>query len=312
MDRTEFVYLTQFGRRVATYDGADNAQAGLHFRLPWPIQSVQRLDRRLQVFDLPGAELLTRDAKKNTIDKTLTIDAYVCWRIADAAGVDRFIRKMGSVEGARSVLGQRINSELGAVVGKMELDELVSTEPGRVDDKREELRKRILDGGEQPLRKTALDEYGIEIVDVRLRRTNHPPAVRQAIFDRIMSEREKKSADYRSQGEQQAADIKSASDRKVAELRTEAEAEAVRCAARPTPRPTASAPTPPARIRNFTPSSRSSTTTSASSATTKVCCCCPRTANCSTRCSTRPTPAPTPPRPPTPAVPVGRAGLPAL
>ena len=220
MDRTEFVYLTQFGRHVATYDGADDAQAGLHFRLPWPMQSVQRLDRRLQYFDLPGAELLTRDAKKNTIDKTLTIDAYVCWRIADADGVDRFIRNMGTVEGARSVLGQRINSELGAAVGKMELDELVSTEPNRVDDKREELRKRILEGGEQPLRRSALEEYGIEIVDVRLRRTNHPPAVRQAIFDRIMSEREKKSADYRSQGEQQAADIKSDSDRKVAELRT--------------------------------------------------------------------------------------------
>ena len=228
MDRTEFVYLTQFGRRVATYDGGDDAQAGLHFRLPWPVQSVQRLDRRLQVFDLPGAELLTRDAKKNTIDKTLTIDAYVCWRIADADGVDRFIRKVGTVEGARSVLGQRINSELGAVVGKMELDELVSTEPNRVDDKRDELRKRILEGGEQPLRRSAREEYGIEIVDVRLRRTNHPPAVRQAIFDRIMSEREKKSADYRSQGEQQAADIKSDSDRKVAELRSEAEAEAVR------------------------------------------------------------------------------------
>ena len=228
VDRTEFVYLTQFGRRVAIYDGGDDAQAGLHFRLPWPVQSVQRLDRRLQVFDLPGAELLTRDAKKNTIDKTLTIDAYVCWRIADADGVDRFIRKVGTVEGARSVLGQRINSELGAVVGKMELDELVSTEPNRVDDKRDELRKRILEGGEQPLRRSAREEYGIEIVDVRLRRTNHPPAVRQAIFDRIMSKREKKSADYRSQGEQQAADIKSDSDRKVAELRSEAEAEAVR------------------------------------------------------------------------------------
>ena len=65
-------------------------------------------------------------------------------------------------------------------------------------------------------------------MDVRLRRTNHPPAVRQAIFDRIISEREKKSADYQSEGEQQAADIKSASDRKVAEMRTDAEAEAIR------------------------------------------------------------------------------------
>jgi modulator of FtsH protease HflC len=228
VDRTEFVYLTQFGRHVATFDGADDAQAGLHFRLPWPIQSVQRFDRRLQYFDLPGAELLTRDAKRNTIDKTLTIDAYVCWRIADAPAVDRFIRSVGGIDGARPVLGQRLNSELGAAVGKMELDELVSTEPGRVDDKREELRKQLLEGGSQPLRRTALEEWGVEIVDVRLRRTNHPPAVRQAIFDRIISEREKKSADYRSEGERQAADIKSASDRKVSELRTGAEADAVR------------------------------------------------------------------------------------
>ena len=228
VDRTEFVYLTQFGRPVAVFDGADDAQAGLHFRLPWPVQSAQRIDRRLQTFDLPGAELLTRDQKKNTIDKTLTVDAYVCWRVAGAGGVDRFIRRMGTVEGAKSILGQRVTSELGAAVGKMELDELVSTEPGRVDDKRDELRTRILDGGDAPLRARELAEDGVEIVDVRLRRTNHPPAVRQAIFDRIISEREKKSADYRSDGEKQAADIKSASDRKVAELRTGAEADALR------------------------------------------------------------------------------------
>ena len=101
VDRTEFVYLTQFGRHVATYDGADDSQAGLHFRLPWPIQTVQRFDRRLQYFDLPGAELLTRDAKRNTIDKTLTIDAYVCWRIANAPAVDRFVRSVGGIDGAR-------------------------------------------------------------------------------------------------------------------------------------------------------------------------------------------------------------------
>jgi membrane protease subunit HflC len=238
VDRTEFAYLTQFGRPVAVFDGADDGQAGLHFRLPWPIQSVQRLDRRLQYFDLPGAELLTRDPKKNTIDKTLTIDAYVCWRIADAASVDRFIRKMNGIDGAKAVLGQRLTSQLGAAVGKMELDDLISTDVvptedgsgkvSRVDRKRAELRTILLDEGDQPLRETARKEWGIEIVDVRLRRTNHPAAVRQAIFDRIISEREKKSADYRSEGEKQAADIKSESDRKTAEMRTEAEAMALR------------------------------------------------------------------------------------
>jgi membrane protease subunit HflC len=229
VDRGEFVYLTQFGRHVRTYDGANDEDAGLHVKWPWPVQSVQRLDRRLQYFDLPGAELLTRDAKGNTIDKTLTIDAYVCWRIDEQPGsVDRFIRSVGTPEGARAILGQRINSELGAAVGQLELDDLVSTEPGKVDAKRAALRKELLDGSTAPLRDIARRDYGIEVVDVRIRRTNHPAAVQQAIFARIVSERNKKVADYRSQGERQASDIKSTGDRRVAELKSSAEAEAIR------------------------------------------------------------------------------------
>src|ERR1700674_2677181 len=82
VDPTEYVYVTQFGRLVATYDGsAQDTDAGLHWRWPWPIQSLQRLDRRLQHFDLDGTELLTHDAEGKTIDKTLAVEAFVCWQI---------------------------------------------------------------------------------------------------------------------------------------------------------------------------------------------------------------------------------------
>src|SRR5207244_4515490 len=74
VDPTEFVYITEFGRHVATYDGDRPGEAGLYWRWPWPVQSVQRLDRRLQHFDLPPAELLTHDPKGKTIDKTLTVE----------------------------------------------------------------------------------------------------------------------------------------------------------------------------------------------------------------------------------------------
>ena len=231
VDRTEFVYLTQFGAPLATYDGADDTQAGLYFKWPWPIQSVQRLDRRLQYFDLPGAELLTRDPKRNTIDRTLTLDAYVCWRIADAKGVDRFIRSVGTPAGAQAVLGQRIYSELGAAIGQMELDDLISPDPKKVDDARTALRKRLLQGsgtGSPSLESVAESEYGIQVVDIRLRRSNHPPAVREAIFERIRSERKKKAADYESEGERMASDIRSDGARRVAALKAEAEAQSTR------------------------------------------------------------------------------------
>src|SRR5437868_1426290 len=145
VDRMEFVYVTQFGRHVHTYDGATDA--GLHGKLPWPIQSVQRLDHRLQVFDLAGAELLTHDPKGMTIDKTLTISAYVCWRIADADGVDRFIRTVGTADRAETILGQQISSRLGAEVGNMQLDDLISIAPSKeVEQRMDKLNHRLLDG----------------------------------------------------------------------------------------------------------------------------------------------------------------------
>jgi membrane protease subunit HflC len=221
VDRAEYVYLTQFGRPVQTFDGEHDA--GLHWKLPWPIQSVQRLDHRLQVFDLPGVELLTRagqaDDRTLTIDKALTMSAYVCWRIAGKNGVDRFIRTVGSTDQAQSILGQRISSRLGAEIGNMRMDDLISVaSPHDVEARMDGLSQRLL---EQPtpddeslatrksLKESAHNDYGIEIVDIRIRRFNYPPQVREAIFDRIRSERNKKVADYQSQGEQLAKNIRS-------------------------------------------------------------------------------------------------------
>jgi membrane protease subunit HflC len=191
------------------------------------VQTVQRLDRRLQAFDLPGAELLTRDPRGNTIDKTLTVDAYVLWRIDGKVGADQFVRAVGSLAGAEQILGQRVGSELGAAIANLELDDLVSTDAGKVDRQRGWLRLRLLDGGSPPLRQSARESYGVEVVDIRLRRSNHPAAVREAIFDRIRSERAKKVADYQSEGERLAADIRSRSEREVARLKAEADARAI-------------------------------------------------------------------------------------
>jgi membrane protease subunit HflC len=218
VDRAEYAYVTWFGRPVVTYDGEKEDEAGLHWKWPWPVQSVQRIDHRLQVFDLPAAELLTHDPRGQTvtIDRTLTISAYVCWQIAGAQGVDRFIKTIGTPDRATAILGQRISSRLGAAIGNMRLEELISVAPGKeVEQRMDRLSQRLLDQGSTPegasnqdsLRVSARSDYGIELVDIRLRRFNYPPQVREEIFSRIRSERQKKVVEYQSEGEQVARKI---------------------------------------------------------------------------------------------------------
>jgi membrane protease subunit HflC len=222
VDRTEFAYVTQFGRHIATYNGANDDEAGLHWRWPWPIQSVLSLDRRLQYFDLPGAELLTQDSKSNTIDRTLTIVAYVCWRIDDADdGVDRFIRRVGNAAQAKAILSQRISNQFGAIVGQREIDDFISTRPHQVERTIQTICQQLMDN----LKERARAEYSIDLVDIRLRRHNYPVQVRQDIFNRIRAEREKKAAEYRSEGEQLAARIKSEAERDARNIVTEARAQ---------------------------------------------------------------------------------------
>jgi modulator of FtsH protease HflC len=229
VDQADFAYVTQFGRPVAIVDGGSNA--GLHCKLPWPIQTVQRLDRRIQLFDLPPAELLTHDPQGGTIDRTLTVEAYVCWRIDGSAGVDRFLRTVGTPEQARTILGQRVSGRLGATVGTLPLEELVSvTDPTGVAARSERLRERLLGphGDDSDLRDQAKQAYGIEIVDVRVRRFNYPAAVRPEIARRIVSERLRKAAEYQGEGTRRAAEITSAAARDAAVMESDAKAAAQR------------------------------------------------------------------------------------
>jgi membrane protease subunit HflC len=150
----------------------------------------------------------------------------VCWQIADKDGVDRFLKTLGTHERAQTILGQRIAGEFGAAVGNLELDDLFSKQVDRVEQKRAQLRKKLLDSWTQGDR--AKKEYGIKVVDIRLLRTSHPSQVRQAIFQRIISERNEKVTDYESDGDRQAADIASNAEKQRRELLDNAKAHALK------------------------------------------------------------------------------------
>jgi len=215
VDAAEYAYLTLLGAHVDTLDGADGDRgAGLHFGWPWPIQSVQRLDRRLQQFDLPATEFLTHDVKGKTIDKMLLVEAYVCWRIADRDAVDLFVRRIGTTERANAILEPRIRSELGAAIGDLEMDDLVNKNRARVEQKIAWLHQRLIESQKKQVR----EEYGIELVDIRMRRFSHPAQVRDSIFELIKSERRTKVTDFDEEGQRKARDIETKGDELAREM----------------------------------------------------------------------------------------------
>lgn len=219
VDASEYAYVTVLGEHLRTHDGGDSVNgAGLKFGYPWPIEQVQRIDRRLQYFDLPETEQLTHNPDGNTVDKNLMLQAYVVWKISDKDGVDRFVRRIGTAKRAREILAPEINGRLGAAIGQKRMDDFISTavvnaESGltKVDVNVEKLRQELLANLKGPLR----EKYGIELVDIRLRRFNHPASVRDSIFARIRSERSKEATRYQSEGEFKAANTLSKAEEEV-------------------------------------------------------------------------------------------------
>lgn len=256
VDQAEFALVTRFGEPVALHDGATDA--GLHVKAPWPIDAVQPLDRRVQSFDLPAIEVLTRDPVAQTVDKTLALDATVTWRIPDATAADRFYRTVRTLDQARKILGPLINGRLAAVISALPLDDLIGVidvqtalagvaglpavvhggstfalvDSQLIDERAENVRRRLRgengllsrSSPDEGLKARVLMEYGIELLDTRIRRFSYPEAVRSSIAERIRSERAKKAADYENEGRKRAADITTDADRAARMIEADARA----------------------------------------------------------------------------------------
>ncbi|MFO0959432.1 MAG: protease modulator HflC [Isosphaeraceae bacterium] len=205
VDQTESIAVTEFGRPVRLLD-----EPGLHFK--WPHQSGRSFDRRLQVDAPPPRELLTRD-KKN-----LEVAWYTAWKIDD---IDRFLRSVRTMPEASARLEELALALLAAELGNRDLNDLVQEGP-------DSSLGNLMGVVSQQAAAQALDEYGIAVQDVRLRRLNYPEEVRAAVFEQIRSERKRVAAATRAEGESRARQIRSAADRERAAILAEAEAEAAR------------------------------------------------------------------------------------
>lgn len=246
VDETEHVIVERFGRIVAVYD--QDAERGLHVKLPWPIDTARRFDRRLAVYEPPGREVFTGDRKN------LLVETYVCWRIPASpaspapptAGdlmqtpVVKFYRALGDRTVAEARLGNQLQSILATKLGQLALSSLLRVDSdGPPDAATDAPLEKLAREVQQELTESAAareslqQQWGIEITEVRIRRINFPGSNQQAVFERMRSERHKIAERYRSAGAAESRAIRSQAERLATEVlaRTQAEADRIRAEA---------------------------------------------------------------------------------
>lgn len=201
VDTTEYAVVTQFGNPVNIV-----LQPGLKVKLPEPIQSVQRFDNRVQVYEAEPLELLTSDKK------SVKVDYYGTWRITDLV---TYMKTVKEKVGAEARLQDVFSSSLGVQMGQYNLDELIN-----VDTNKLKLNTMMQDTVQKCKEKAK--EYGIEVVDAQIKVLNFPDANKQSVFSRMKAEREQMAKKYRSEGSEEAAKIRADAEKEQKILLSEA------------------------------------------------------------------------------------------
>ncbi len=198
VDQTERAIVLQLGRPL---DGV--RQPGLHAKLPF-IQNVIFFDSRILDYDSKPSEVITRDKK------ALVVNNYTKWRIVEPL---HFYRTVRSIPRAQARLDDIVYSEMRQALGQYNLIDIVA-------EKRSEIMHQVSEASNR-----LVHEFGIEVLDVRIKGTDLPPENERAIFGRMRAERERQAKQYRSEGMEESAKIKAATDRERTVLLADAERE---------------------------------------------------------------------------------------
>jgi membrane protease subunit HflC len=180
--------VLQLGEPVRTV-----REPGLYFKLPF-VQNVLYFDRRLLEHDASPKELLTRDKQQ------LVVDNYSRWRIIDPL---QFYRAVRNEAGGQSRLDDIVYSNLRETLGRHTLRDVVS-------DKRADLLKEVTQRSNDKAK-----EFGIEVLDVRIKRADLPEKNEQNVFNRMRTERERLAKKFRAEGEEEAQKIRSEADKQA-------------------------------------------------------------------------------------------------
>jgi modulator of FtsH protease HflC len=201
VSQTQQAIVLEFGKpkRIIT-------EPGLQYKIPF-IQNVVLFDKRILDIDTASQEVIASDQKR------LVVDAFARYKIVNPL---LFFQSLGNEEGANSRLGAILESSLRRVLGAASFATVVR-------DKREELMRTILGQVNQEAA-----PFGINVVDVRIKRVDLPEANMQAIYRRMQTERQRQAAEFRAEGEGAARRIRATADRQVTVIKADATGESER------------------------------------------------------------------------------------
>ncbi len=212
----EYVCVFRFSKIIDITD-----EAGLHFKVPF-IDETKTFPNTVMIYDIPASEVLTSD------QKSMTVDSYLTWQITDP---QLFYKTVGTISEAETRLNALTYNSLKTLMGTLAQDDIINRDSASE-------RNDIYDGITTAVSDNAAD-YGISVLDVKIKRFDLPEANEQAVYERMISDRERIAAEYTANGEYQASLIRNEVDKKVniiisdatakaAEIEAEGEAEYMR------------------------------------------------------------------------------------
>ncbi|WP_368503579.1 protease modulator HflC [Alkalihalophilus sp. As8PL] len=204
VEQGEYKVVRQFGEVVRVVD-----EPGLNYKIPF-IQSVTTLPKYQMIYDIPPAEINTLDKKR------MLADHYALWRIEDP---QLMISNATTIERAEAIMGEIIFSAIRSELGQLNFDEIINEEKSSRGSFNELVRERVNEALER-------NKYGIILTDVRMKRTDLPEENEEAVYRRMISERQSTAQEYLSQGDAEANRIKANTDREVQEIVATATADA--------------------------------------------------------------------------------------
>ncbi len=203
----ELVIVTQFGKPTRTID-----QSGLHWKMPGFLETVNRFDKRSDLFVTKPTQLLLGDKKP------IIISCYILWKIHDPL---LFFQSMGKIESAVQRIGDVINSKLSIVLADYTISNIINVDREKV------LLTQIENQVTTEANKNSVEKYGVEILKTGVQRLAYPAGVIEAVYDRMISERRKEAEKISAEGQEVAQKITVSAEKQAREIIAEAEKQAL-------------------------------------------------------------------------------------